>query len=69
MTRADRYRRQAEIARRSISQWPDWMQRTITPPQEDIPRLVEKPAPRGQSTGSPPSEASGAEPSKTSDAV
>jgi hypothetical protein len=69
MTRADRYRRQAEIARRSISQWPDWMQRTITPPQEDIPRLVEKPAPREQSMGGSSSEASGAEPSETSDVV
>jgi hypothetical protein len=66
MTRADRYRRQAEIARRSISQWPDWMQRTITPPQEEIPHLVEKPAPSEQSSEHSPS---GAEPSGPSNDV
>ncbi len=43
MTRAERYKRQAEIANRSIAEWPDWMQRSITPPQEELTRLVEKP--------------------------
>jgi hypothetical protein len=62
MTRADRYRRQAEVARRSISQWPEWMQHTITPPQEDIPHLVEKPAATENDRAS--QRAGGAEPNQ-----
>lgn len=44
MTRDELYRRQAEEAARKISEWPDWMQRGITPPREEIRRLVPRPA-------------------------